>query len=108
MKDLKIVNGKFPDFENESWIEADILIHDGKIEKIGTVTEECAQVIDASGKVVSPGFIDIHAHEDEFKGSREDDFFTGRPRPVDGSHHPDSGKLRRHVQFHGDPCEPDR
>ena len=76
MKDLKIVNGKFPDFENESWIEADILIHDGKIEKIGTVTEECAQVIDASGKVVSPGFIDIHAHEDEFKGSREDDFFT--------------------------------
>lgn len=76
MKDIKIVNGKFPDFENESWIEADILIHDGKIEKIGTVTEECAQVIDASGKVVSPGFIDIHAHEDEFKGSREDDFFT--------------------------------
>ena len=76
MKDLKIVNAKFPDFENDTWRTADILIHDGKIEKIGTAEEECAKVIDASGKVVSPGFIDIHAHEDEFSGNREDDFFT--------------------------------
>ena len=36
MKDLKIVNAKFPDFENDTWRTADILIHDGKIEKIGT------------------------------------------------------------------------
>lgn len=78
MKDLKIVNAKFPDFESNDWIEADILIHDGKIEKIGDVSEECKEVIDASGKVVSPGFIDIHAHEDEFKGNREDDFFTAQ------------------------------
>ena len=49
-----------------------------KIEKIGDVSEECKEVIDASGKVVSPGFIDIHAHEDEFKGNREDDFFTAQ------------------------------
>ena len=78
MKDLKIVNAKFPDFESNDWIEADILIHYGKIEKIGDVSEECKEVIDASGKVVSPGFIDIHAHEDEFKGNREDDFFTAQ------------------------------
>ncbi|MBS5333987.1 MAG: amidohydrolase family protein [Anaerovoracaceae bacterium] len=78
MKDLKIVNAKFPDFKSNDWIEADILIHDGKIEKIGDVSEECKEVIDASGKVVSPGFIDIHAHEDEFKGNREDDFFTAQ------------------------------
>lgn len=78
MKDLKIVNAKFPDFESNDWIEADILIHDGKIEKIGDVSEECKEVIDASGKVVSPGFIDIHAHEDEFKGNRQDDFFTAQ------------------------------
>lgn len=78
MKDLKIVNAKFPDFKSNDWIEADILIHDGKIEKIGDVSEECKEVIDASGKVVSPGFIDIHAHEDEFKGNRQDDFFTAQ------------------------------
>lgn len=76
MKDLKIINGKFPDFDSNSWVQADILIHGGKIEKIGNVSEECTQVIDAEGKVVSPGFIDIHAHEDKFAGGREDDFFT--------------------------------
>lgn len=76
MKDLKIVNGKFPDFDKGSWAEADILIHGGKIEKIGDVAEECADVIDAEGKIVSPGFIDMHAHEDKFTGGREDDFFT--------------------------------
>lgn len=74
MKDLKIINGKFPDFDSNSWVQADILIHGGKIEKIGNVSEECTQVIDAEGKVVSPGFIDIHAHEDKFAGGREDDF----------------------------------
>ena len=78
MKDLKIVNAKFPDFESNEWVNADILIHDGKIEKIGDVSEECKKVIDASGKIVSPGFVDIHAHEDEFKGNREDDFFTAQ------------------------------
>lgn len=76
MKDLKIVNGRIPDFENDSWIHTDILIHEGKIEKVGNVTEECKQVIDAEGKIVSPGFIDIHSHEDEFVGNKEDDFFT--------------------------------
>ena len=76
MKDLKIVNGRIPDFENDSWLHADILVHEGKIEKVGHVTEECQQVIDAEGKIVSPGFIDIHSHEDEFTGNKEDDFFT--------------------------------
>ena len=61
MKDLKIINGKFPDFDSNSWVQADILIHGGKIEKIGNVSEECTQVIDAEGKVVSPGFIDMQA-----------------------------------------------
>ena len=50
MKDLKIINGKFPDFDSNSWVQADILIHGGKIEKIGNVSEECTQVIDAEGK----------------------------------------------------------
>lgn len=100
MKDLKIVNAKFPDFENDTWRTADILIHDGKIQKIGTAEEECARVIDASGKVVSPGFIDIHAHEDEFRETRKT-IFHGRQRPSHGCYDSDSRQLRRYVQFHG-------
>jgi len=41
----------------------DILIEDGRIGKIGENLEsDSAQVIDASGKVVMPGFIDLHVH----------------------------------------------
>lgn len=41
----------------------DILITDGKIEKIGTHIEgDFDHVIDATGKLVSPGFVDLHVH----------------------------------------------
>lgn len=64
MKDLKIVNGRIPDFETGTWRTADLLIHQGAITKIGTVRQETKTTIDAAGKIVSPGFIDIHSHED--------------------------------------------
>jgi len=42
---------------------SDLLIEDGKISGIGEgVTRDDAQVIDAAGLVVSPGFIDLHCH----------------------------------------------
>jgi dihydroorotase len=42
---------------------ADILIIDGKIEKIGQIEEgENFQVYDFTGKIISPGFIDMHVH----------------------------------------------
>ena len=50
------------------FIEANIGIRDGKIVYIGNETPEAAKVIDAKNKVVSPGFIDIHMHEENFAG----------------------------------------
>ena len=64
MKDLKILNGSIPDFETGTWKTADILIHQGKIQQVGAVTAETGRTIDAAGKILSPGFIDIHSHED--------------------------------------------
>ncbi len=64
MKDLKILNGRIPNFETGTWYTADLLIHRGAITKIGTVCEDTKTTIDAEGKIVSPGFIDIHSHED--------------------------------------------
>ena len=41
-----------------------ILIEDGKIAWVGTSIPEADRTIDATGKIVTPGFIDIHMHED--------------------------------------------
>ena len=41
----------------------DVLIEDGKITKIGNdLVSENAKVIDATNKIVVPGFIDLHVH----------------------------------------------
>jgi dihydroorotase len=41
---------------------ADVLIESGRIASIGTVEAPDAEVIDATGLYVAPGFIDIHTH----------------------------------------------
>ena len=55
-----------------------MLIHDGKIDSVGASDEiekksRGAQIVDASGRVVLPGFVDAHTHL-VFAGNRLDDF----------------------------------
>lgn len=50
--------------------QGDILIEDEKIKSIGTVLEEeDAEVIDATGRYVIPGGVDVHTHMDLQSGS---------------------------------------
>ena len=45
---------------------ADIGISNGRIAAVGTLaTATATTVVDASGQVISPGFIDVHTHADE-------------------------------------------
>ena len=60
MLDLLIKNGQYPDFVTGEMRKSNIGVADGKITYIGSACPEAANVIDASGNVVSPGFIDIH------------------------------------------------
>lgn len=62
--DLKIINGEIIDYETQSKVICDIGIKDGKIVSIGTCNESAELEIDAAGKIISPGFIDIHMHEE--------------------------------------------
>lgn len=63
MKTL-IFGGHVIDPANRVNSKLNLLIEDGKIAWVGTGKPEADRVIDATGKIVSPGFIDIHMHED--------------------------------------------
>lgn len=63
MNTILIKNGTVFDTENETSFVADILIADGKIQKISeNIDSKADKIIDAHGKWVTPGFIDLHAH----------------------------------------------
>ena len=66
MYDILIKNGTYPDFEGKRFVRGDVAIIDGKIAALGQIDGEAKKVIDASRRVVSPGFIDIHMHEEQF------------------------------------------
>ncbi len=61
--DHVIKNGKIVDGTGNPWYYADIAIKGDRIVKIGMIGDvEAENVIDAEGKIVCPGFIDMHSH----------------------------------------------
>ena len=64
MYDLIIENGLIYDGKGNKPFKADIAISNKKIAKIGVIEEDSKQRIDADGKIVTPGFVDIHTHYD--------------------------------------------
>ena len=64
MKTL-LKNGVVVDGSGSNRYQADVLIDGDKIVKIGKIdAADGAEVIDVTGLVVAPGFIDTHSHSD--------------------------------------------
>lgn len=59
---ILIKNAKIYTMSERVIEKGDILIENGKIKEIGTNLDYQAKVIDATGKLVFPGFIDAHCH----------------------------------------------
>ncbi|MDY2713497.1 MAG: amidohydrolase [Candidatus Faecivivens sp.] len=94
MMDKLIKNGLIFDAVHKEPYTADILIQDGKFAAIGEkLSAENAEVIDASGKHIYPGFVDAHSHiglDDTgigFEGqdyNELNDILTPQLRAIDG------------------------
>jgi len=67
MYDLVIENGTIVDGTGSPPFTGSVYIRDGKVARIlreNSASEPATDVLDARGKVVAPGFVDVHTHYD--------------------------------------------
>ncbi len=81
---ILIKNGRVIDPANNVDKKADLLVVGEKIAKIGSVGKDCDLLIDAEGKLVVPGLIDIHVHFREPGNEEEETILSGSSAAVAG------------------------
>ena len=62
--DLKITGGTIVDGTGRARTRGDVAIAGGRIAAVGEAKGSARETIDAEGRVVAPGFVDIHTHYD--------------------------------------------
>lgn len=62
--DIVIRGGTIADGRGGELFEADVAIADGRISEVGKVSGKGKEEIDAKGRLVAPGFVDVHTHYD--------------------------------------------
>jgi N-acyl-D-aspartate/D-glutamate deacylase len=62
--DIVIRGGTIADGSGGDLYEADVAIAEGKITEVGKIAGKGKEEIDARGKLVAPGFVDVHTHYD--------------------------------------------
>ncbi len=80
--ELLIKNGHVIDPANGIDKKCDVLIVDEKIAAVGEIEKSAQKVIDAAGKLVTPGLIDIHVHFREPGDEEEETIASGSAAAV--------------------------
>ena len=62
--DLVVRNGTVVDGTGGPPHEADVGVKGGRIGAVGRIASSGTEEIDAKGRLVTPGFVDIHTHYD--------------------------------------------
>jgi len=73
-----IKNGRVIDLTNRRDEVCDMLVHDGRIARIGSLEDvQADRVIDATGLIVVPGLIDMHVHLRQPGGEHKETIYSG-------------------------------
>ena len=80
--ELLIKNGRVIDPANGIDKKCDVLVVDGNIAEVGKIERPAEKIIDASGKLVVPGLIDIHVHFREPGDEEEETIASGSAAAV--------------------------
>ncbi|HPG25867.1 MAG TPA: amidohydrolase family protein [Myxococcota bacterium] len=64
MHDLVLRRGRIADGTGQDTFTGDVAVQDGRIVEVGRVEGRGRREIDADGRLVTPGFVDIHTHYD--------------------------------------------
>lgn len=83
-KSILIKNGFVIDPANKINGKADVLVVDGKIAEVGQVKTQADTTIEAAGKLVLPGLIDIHVHFRQPGDEEEETIASGSAAAVAG------------------------
>ena len=64
MADLIIRNASVLDGTGAAAVEADVAITGDRITAVGSISDSAPTEIDAGGRTLAPGFVDVHTHDD--------------------------------------------
>ncbi len=62
MLDLKITGGTIVDGTGKPGFRGDVGIRDGRVVAVGEVSENAREIVDATGRIASPGFVNRRPH----------------------------------------------
>ena len=92
--DLVVRGGSVADGSGGAIYDADVAVSGGRIAAVGQVNGRGREEIDARGKLVTPGFVDVHTHYDGQATWDE----RMQPSSWHGCNHGGDGQLRRRLR----------